>query len=91
MGEWRVPGVMDYANSSRTYLIFGSFCFSMFFFVWFFIPETKGISLEHMDQLFGLTDGPSKPLTEEAEPETREITETKDGIAPQEKRIEQTA
>ncbi|KAK0719179.1 MFS sugar transporter-like protein [Lasiosphaeris hirsuta] len=73
-----------------TYLIFGSFCFSMFFFVWFFIPETKGVSLEAMDKLFGLSDGPMKPLTEE-EPETREISENKDAIAPQEKRIEQTA
>lgn len=36
-----------------TYLIFGSFCVSMFFFVWFFIPETKGVALEHMDELFG--------------------------------------
>jgi hypothetical protein len=25
----------------------------MFVFVWFFIPETKGISLERMDELFG--------------------------------------
>ena len=48
----------------RTYLIFGSFCFTMFFFVWFFIPETKGISLEAMDRLFGVTDAPTKPLTE---------------------------
>ncbi|KAF9872575.1 MFS quinate transporter [Colletotrichum karsti] len=39
-----------------TYLIFGSFCFSMFFFVWFFVPETKGVSLEHMDKLFGVTE-----------------------------------
>jgi fatty acid desaturase len=44
-----------------TYLIFGSFCFSMFFFVWFFVPETKGISLEHMDKLFGVTEY-DKPL-----------------------------
>jgi sugar porter (SP) family MFS transporter len=29
-----------------TYFIFGSFCFSMFWFVWFLIPETKGMSLE---------------------------------------------
>lgn len=43
-----------------TYLIFGSFCFSMFFFVWFFIPETKGISLERMDELFGVTEADSK-------------------------------
>jgi len=39
-----------------TYLIFGCFCFSMFPFVWFFIPETKGLSLERMDDLFGVTE-----------------------------------
>lgn len=33
----------------------------MFVFVWFFVPETKGLSLEHMDELFGVTDE-SKPL-----------------------------
>jgi hypothetical protein len=27
----------------------------MFFFVWFLIPETKGLSLESMDELFGIT------------------------------------
>jgi hypothetical protein len=36
----------------------------MFGFVWFFVPETKGISLEAMDQLFGVTDaGSTKSLT----------------------------
>jgi len=44
------------ANGYGTYLIFGSFCFSMFVFVWFFVPETKGVSLEHMDALFGVTE-----------------------------------
>ncbi|MCJ1289880.1 hypothetical protein MMC34_001413 [Xylographa carneopallida] len=39
-----------------TYFIFGSFCFAMVFFVWFFIPETKGVSLERMDELFGVAD-----------------------------------
>ncbi|KAF8849899.1 quinate permease [Acephala macrosclerotiorum] len=39
-----------------TYFIFGSFCFSMFFFVWFLIPETKGLSLERMDDIFGITE-----------------------------------
>ena len=30
------------AHGYGTYFIFGSFCATMFFFVWFFIPETKG-------------------------------------------------
>nr|AHA12287.1 DEHU transporter 1 [Asteromyces cruciatus] len=37
-----------------TYFIFGSFSFCMFFFTWFLIPETKGVSLEKMDALFGV-------------------------------------
>lgn len=52
------------SDTIRTYLIFGSFCFAMFVFVWFFVPETKGISLEAMDKLFGVTDAPEKSLTE---------------------------
>lgn len=28
----------------------------MFFFVWFLVPETKGLSLESMDDLFGVTE-----------------------------------
>jgi hypothetical protein len=28
----------------------------MFWFIWFFIPETKGLSLEKMDDLFGVTE-----------------------------------
>jgi hypothetical protein len=28
----------------------------MFFYVWFLIPETKGLSLEKMDDLFGITE-----------------------------------
>jgi len=39
-----------------TYFIFGSFCFSMFFFAYFFVPETKGISLEGMDEIFGTVE-----------------------------------
>ncbi|CAI6335734.1 unnamed protein product [Periconia digitata] len=38
------------------FIIYASFCFAMFFFVWFFIPETKGMSLEKMDDLFGVTE-----------------------------------
>ncbi len=38
------------------YFLFGSFCFLMGLFVYFFVPETKGLSLEKMDELFGVTE-----------------------------------
>lgn len=28
----------------------------MFIFVWFLVPETKGLSLEKMDDIFGITE-----------------------------------
>lgn len=43
-----------------TFFLFGSFCAAMFFFVWFLIPETKGVSLEKMDGLFGITEAALK-------------------------------
>jgi hypothetical protein len=39
-----------------TFFVYGTFCFGMFLFVWFLIPETKGLSLEKMDDLFGITE-----------------------------------
>lgn len=42
--------------SQGTWILFGTFCALTFFFVWFLIPETKGMSLEKMDELFGITD-----------------------------------
>lgn len=47
--------------------MFGSFDVLMGLFVWFFVPETKGLSLEKMDELFGMTET-VKQL--DAEPET---------------------
>ncbi|ORZ16972.1 general substrate transporter [Absidia repens] len=41
------------SNPHVAYFMFGGFCFISFGFVWFFIPETKGCSLEDLDQLFG--------------------------------------
>ncbi|RKU39802.1 hypothetical protein DL546_000837 [Coniochaeta pulveracea] len=38
-----------------TYFIYGSFCFVMGILA-FWVPETKGISLERMDELFGAAD-----------------------------------
>jgi MFS family permease len=38
-----------------TYIFFAAFALIAFFFTWFFIPETKGKSLEEMDVVFGDT------------------------------------
>ncbi|KAF2148171.1 general substrate transporter [Myriangium duriaei CBS 260.36] len=35
-----------------TYFLYGSFCFLMVLYAWAFVPETKGLSLEYMDELF---------------------------------------
>ncbi|GJN75559.1 hypothetical protein PLIIFM63780_009232 [Purpureocillium lilacinum] len=48
------------------FFMFGSFDIIMGFFVYFFVPETKGISLEKMDELFGVTET-AKKLDEEAD------------------------
>lgn len=37
-------------------MLFGTFCALTFFFAFFLIPETKGMSLEKMDDLFGITN-----------------------------------
>ncbi|KAE8315833.1 general substrate transporter [Aspergillus transmontanensis] len=39
-------------NGYGTYFVYGSFCFVMVIYTWFFVPETKGLSLEFMDELF---------------------------------------
>lgn len=43
-------------NGFGTYFIYGCFSFAIIVGVWFLIPETKGISLERMDELFGTTN-----------------------------------
>ncbi|KAG9960528.1 general substrate transporter, partial [Aureobasidium melanogenum] len=48
-----------------TFLFFAAACFLSFFFAWFFIPETKGLSLEKMDALFGTTELKKKMNDEE--------------------------
>lgn len=47
-----------HANLNRSELanestVWGSFCFVCIFFVWFLIYETKGLSLEQVDELYG--------------------------------------
>ncbi|KAL7420152.1 hypothetical protein Q5752_005118 [Cryptotrichosporon argae] len=36
----------------KTYLVFMTFCVTGFLFVWFFLPELKGLSLEEIDRIF---------------------------------------
>lgn len=70
------------AHGYGTYFIFGSFCFSMFVYTWFLVPETKGLSLEKMDDLFGVTElvknldmqeeNGSRPVTSRHVPEIQE-------------------
>ena len=45
----------EYANlQSKVFFIWGSFCFVCIAFVYFMIYETKGLSLEQVDELFGV-------------------------------------
>lgn len=52
--------------SQGMFFLFGSLCFIMGIFVFFFVPETKGVSLEMMDGIFGVVE-PVKNIDEEAD------------------------
>ncbi|KAF2738660.1 general substrate transporter [Polyplosphaeria fusca] len=39
---------------SKVFFVWGSFCFVCIAFVWFMIYETKGLSLEQVDELYGI-------------------------------------
>ena len=62
-----------------TYFIYGSFCFSMFFFTWFFVPETKGVSLEKMDEIFGAVNDKQRDVESPDMPERTTGEKSKDG------------
>jgi MFS family permease len=40
-----------------TFLLFGILSFMGGFYIWFFVPETKGLTLEEIDEAFGDTAG----------------------------------
>ncbi|KAG2017805.1 sugar transporter [Coprinopsis cinerea AmutBmut pab1-1] len=40
-----------------TFIFFGAFSLLGGLFIWFFVPETKGLTLEEMDDVFGATEG----------------------------------
>jgi len=50
----------------RTFLMFGIFCLANFVFVWFFIKETKGRTLEDMDIIFGTVQAEQRAADVEA-------------------------
>ncbi|OBT43184.1 hypothetical protein VE00_06419 [Pseudogymnoascus sp. WSF 3629] len=77
------------ANGYGTYFIFGSFCAAMFVFTWFFVPETKGISLERMDDLFGVTRLVEEKMEREEIPPHNDSTH-KDIVATNVEKVETT-
>jgi len=47
----------EHANlGSKVFFVWGTFCFICIAFVWFMIYETKGLSLEEVDELYGIVD-----------------------------------
>lgn len=54
---YSTPYMVDakYANlQSKVFFVWGSFCFVCIAFVYFFIYETKGLTLEEVDELYGI-------------------------------------
>ncbi|CAI4216856.1 unnamed protein product [Parascedosporium putredinis] len=56
------------------FFLFGCFCALMGVFVWFFIPETKGLSLEKMDELWGANKDHEKRVELERDGSVHEAT-----------------
>lgn len=50
------------------FFMFGGFDLLMGAFVWLSVPETKGISLEKMDELFGVARTSTGAAGDKAEP-----------------------
>ncbi|XP_055352827.1 proton myo-inositol cotransporter-like [Paramacrobiotus metropolitanus] len=53
----KITPIMLTSITFYTYIVFGSFGIIMAIFVWIFVPETKGKSLEDMDDIFGHVPG----------------------------------
>lgn len=58
--------------SYGTYLLFGLLTFCGAAFIWFFVPETKRLTLEEMDTIFG-SEGTAQADFERMEEINREI------------------
>jgi len=44
----------------KTFLMFAIFCLAMAIFVWVFVPETKQLTLEEIDVIFGVVDAETR-------------------------------
>ncbi|KZW00841.1 general substrate transporter [Exidia glandulosa HHB12029] len=56
IGDLKVTPSMLSAMPFGTFIFFGLFSFLGGIFIWFFVPETKGLTLEEMDAAFGDAD-----------------------------------
>ncbi|KAG6114197.1 hypothetical protein E4U13_003470 [Claviceps humidiphila] len=61
------------------FFMFGSFDVLMGIFVYLFVPETKGLSLERMDELFGMAET-AKQLDTEVEAGDGQVTGVQKGV-----------
>lgn len=59
----------------KVFLVFGSLCFGMSVFTFFFMKETKGLTLEDMDVLFGGVQGTNQIEPKDIE-EHKEVEKT---------------
>jgi SP family xylose:H+ symportor-like MFS transporter len=53
MEELKVDGLRQNGSNGFPFFIYGSLCFVTVFFVWRFVPETKGKSLEEIERQWG--------------------------------------
>ena len=57
----------------RTFLMFAIFCMCMAVFVWVFVPETKQLTLEEIDVVFGAVDAETRAKDVEKAIETEKM------------------
>ena len=58
-----------------TYFVFAAFLTASIFFVFFFVPETKGLDMESMDVLFGVPDAARRLSVTHIHDEEKAISE----------------
>jgi hypothetical protein len=56
-----------------TYFVFASFLTAAIFFVFFFVPETRGLDMESMDILFGVPGAGTRTSTQHIDEEKANI------------------